>query len=696
MPTRAQKCVADAVAQGKFSQALGGRVLVRLQQLLDKGLSETQAMQVAARDVIAAAAEAKRQAGLQVVVSARAAAAAASHPDGYAAGVRALLARDLADKAAYSNVESRARAVRGMAHAGLLEFLDRFRSRFLGLSRDRAGLAEFVRAVYGTSTDAELARMAKDWQQVTDRLLDRLIAAGAPAATRRADWRLPQLMDGARVRQAGQAEFTAAVNDAVQAGELRLRDYDTGLDLAPAARQALIAAAFERISTEGLSDLVPGAAAAGKLADRRAATRAFEWTSPEAWLKWNDRFGVGQAKLFDLFNGHIDGMAKDIAMLELLGPNPAATVRTLTDEAAKRAGPERAARARHGIDNLWAVVSGAAQTPVSESWANFGRELRAWLSAAQLGSATITGVSDLATLRQTAAWNGLPAVGALRRYLETLAPWNAEARRSAVRFGLLAEGWARRAAGAMRYQADSIGTGLGSHASEFVMRASGLDAHTFAGRWAFGMELLGHLGEQAGKRLDQLDPALRRGLERYGIGAAEWDLIRTHGLVQAQGVPMIFPEAVAQGGPLGGQAPAASAARARLEAATRLLEMAQSEGRIAIPEPGAAERALMLGDTRPGTLLGEFMRSTMQYKAFPVTMMTMHLRRGLNAARAGDFGGYLASLMVGMTVLGATALQAKQFLTGRDPRDMTSWKFWAAAWAQGGGAGMTSLRCSTW
>ena len=81
---------------------------------------------------------------------------------------------------------------------------------------------------------------------------------------------------------------------------------------------------------------------------------------------------------------------------------------------------------------------------------------------------------------------------------------------------------------------------------------------------------------------------------------------------------------------------------------------------------------MMLGDTRLGTLLGEFMRSTMQFKAFPIMMMTMHLRRGLNAARAADFGGYLASLMVGMTVRppGLHPLQAgrRHHQAGEAPR----------------------------
>ncbi len=51
-------------------------------------------------------------------------------------------------------------------------------------------------------------------------------------------------------------------------------------------------------------------------------------------------------------------------------------------------------------------------------------------------------------------------------------------------------------------------------------------------------------------------------------------------------------------------------------AASRYLEMVQTETGYAVVEPGAVERAMMLGSSRPGTLGGEFRRSVAQYKSF--------------------------------------------------------------------------------
>lgn len=681
MATRAEKCVADAVAQGRVSAAMAARVTSRVDDLLGKGLSEAQAMHQAAHDVLLAAAEKKRQTSKRIVLAARNVALAESHPNGFAAGVRALLARDLSGRATHSNVEARARTIRGLAHARLVGFLDRYRTRALGLLRDQEGLESFVHALYGDPADAKTAALVRAWDDTAEMLRKRFIAAGGSKLTRRTEWRLPQAWDAGKLRLAGRDRYLTWMHDQIADGRLRIRDYDTGLD-ANALRQAeILGRAYDRITTDGLVDLVPGRPqGAGLLADRHARTRAFEWTSANAYLDFLDRFGPGRTALYDLLNGHIDGMARDIAMLEMLGPNPEWMVRMLRDTAMKRAAdPDRAARVGWRIDALWDWVSGTANTPVHDALAGGLRELRAFLSAAQLGSAFVSSTTDFATMRQVAAWNGAGFARVLRRYLRLMNPADAADRKLAVRAGLIAEAWAQRAAGAMRHQADVVGTGLGSRAADFVMRVSLLSPHTQAARWAVQIELLAAAAAQAGKRLDKLPEALRRGLGAYGVTAADWDLARSAGVVTEGGLTLISPEALARG---------AGADARHLAAATRLLEWVQSEARFAVPEPGAAERALMLGRTRPGTFAGEFLRASAQYKSFPVTVMLMHLGRGLNAARQGDYGRYLASFALASTAMGALAMQMKDITQGRDPRDMSDWRFWGAAFAQGGGGGL--------
>ena len=335
----------------------------------------------------------------------------------------------------------------------------------------------------------------------------------------------------------------------------------------------------------------------------------------------------------------------------------------------------------HGLQNAWDHASGAATSAVAGWKATFFGNVRSWLASAQLGSAVLSSVNDFQTLRQTAAWNGLGANGVMGEYLRLLNPANAADRKLAVRAGLIADGWAHRANAAQRTMFEEIGQTLPARMADFVMRSSGLNAHTQAAKWAFGMEFLGRLADDAALTFDALDPALRRTFERYGMGAADWDLIRTKGVLSEDGVDLIFPEQLVRTGD-----------RAAERAATRLLEMVNTERGFAILEPGVTERALILGDTKAGTLPGEFWRASAQYKAFPITMLTRHIYRGMNAGDgkyvAAASGAYLARLAIGMTFFGALAMQMKEVAKGKDPRDMSDWRFWGAAFAQGGGAGI--------
>jgi hypothetical protein len=128
--------------------------------------------------------------------------------------------------------------------------------------------------------------------------------------------------------------------------------------------------------------------------------------------------------------------------------------------------------------------------------------------------------------------------------------------------------------------------------------------------------------------------------------------------------------------------------RALLEAATRVLEFVQTEARFAVPEPGVAERSLVLQQLRPGTFVGELWRSALQFKSFPITILLMHGGRGMAQAGIKGKAAYLASFGITTTLMGALTMQLKDIANGRDPRRMDDHRFWLAAFAQGGGAGL--------
>ncbi|MBR0682739.1 hypothetical protein GXW74_19765 [Roseomonas eburnea] len=670
------KCLGDAVDAGRISREGAERALREVKRVFDEnpGVSEGAAAARAAETLKADAALRKRQAALQVTATDRVLQDVASHPEGAYRGTWAVFVRDLTGKATYSNVDGWTQAVRGILYGKIADVLDAYRAKNLGLTRDTIGLQRFIRDLYGeASGDPVAANAARAWSEAAEYARQRFNAAGGNIPRKEA-WRLPQHFDTETVKRMGRAGFEDWMHRAVEDGRLRIWDYEANAPVDPIRRAEIISQAFERIDTNGLSDLTPGQAGSAKLANSRSDRRAFEWTTADAWLEANRTFGGGDAGIFDLLVNHIDGMARDIAMLEILGPNPNATARVLIDSARKAGVSDNEA---WYLENAWNVVNGTALSPVAGWKASFFGGVRAWLSSAQLGSAVLSSVSDFQTMRQTAAWNGLGSNGIMGEYFRLLNPANAADRKLAVRAGLIADGWAHRARAAQRTMFEEIGQTLPARISDFVMRISGMNAHTQAAKWAFGMEFLGRLADDAGHTFDALDPALRRTMERYGLTAAEWNLIRTKGLHSEDGVDLIFPENMMRDGD-----------RAAERAATRLLEMIDAERGFAVLEPGAAEKALTLQGTRAGTWSGEFWRATTQYKSFPITMMTRHLYRGFNAGGATAAGLYLARLAVGLTAFGAFAMQMKEIAKGRDPRDMTDWRFWGAAFFQGGGAGI--------
>lgn len=86
------------------------------------------------------------------------------------------------------------------------------------------------------------------------------------------------------------------------------------------------------------------------------------------------------------------------------------------------------------------------------------------------------------------------------------------------------------------------------------------------------------------------------------------------------------------------------------------------------------------------------MRTVMQFRSFPIAMVTRHWKRKLEGDHDAQGAPMLANrtaygfaLMATMTGLGAIATQAKQVLQGKDPIDREKPRLWLKALAQGGG-----------
>lgn len=599
----------------------------------------------------------------------------------------ALLDRD--ELARYSNVDVRRKVVRNQAHAKMAALIETFKPDNLGRLQNPAQLKNLVREAFGeNSQDGAAQAMAKAWGETAEYLRLRFNAAGGHIP-KRADWGLPQHHDELRARKAGYAKWREAIIDRLDLS--KMVDEATGLPMSREKLELVLPGIYEAIATDGMSRHKPSGVPVGRsVANRHADHRFLAFRSADDWLNYMEEFGSSDP--FSTMIGHIDVMARDIALMEILGPNPTATLTALKQEITKRAkmrdlaegGSRHEDRARgktNLIDGLYGQITGSNNAPINVRWARNLAGLRNVLASAQLGSAAISAVTDLNFQRIARAHAGLPQLKTVESFARLLDPSDPTHRRIAKRLALGAEMATGRALALGRYIDEFHGPQWAGAISDFVLRWSGLSIWTQVGRWSFGMDLFGHLAEVAGKRFDELDPALQSTLNRYGLGAQSWDIVRaTKPVVEENGVAYLRPDDIAARDDI---APGLADGLA-----TRLLELAESEAEFAVPSASQKGRVLVLGESKPGTIGGELLRSTFMYKNFAVTLVMTHLMRGLAQDTRPGRARYLSGLLVTSTVMGALALQMKEISKGRDPRPVDDEKFLLAALAQGGGVGI--------
>ncbi|MCF6216846.1 MAG: hypothetical protein L3J58_11835 [Emcibacter sp.] len=600
------------------------------------------------------------------------------------AAAQAVFDRD--EYARYSNVTARIDEVRGTAHSLMVDVLATFRRRMTGQVRAPARLKNMVKAAFGENTDDMAARQLSDaWSDANQYLRMRFNRAGGRIANNK-NWGLPQIHDPHKVRGATFEEWRADLD----LDRSKMVDELTQAPITKERLELALVDVYDTIRTDGGNKITPSGRATGKaIANRHLDHRFLVFKDADAWLKYNDKFG--QSDPFSTMMGYVDTMARDIGLMEVLGPNPNATKvwleQTITKDAKLKGRTEvgdravsRAEKAIKNINGMYRLITGETTMPVDGLMSNVLAGTRQFLVAAQLGSAFLSALSDVSFQRQAAKYAGLRQTGVLKNLLKQFSPGRLEDKKLAVRLGLIAENWSTRAIAQSRYTGDVAFGEIGSRLSDFVLRASLLSSWTQAGRHAFGMEFMGAMADFAPKGFDELPEAFAKTLKRYGIFEQQWNQIRATKPINHSGADFFDAAALrAREDLLPGEAE---------DLSRRVLEMVRTETEFAVPSSSMRGRVALLGDTRPGTVQGELIRSFAMYKNFAATIYFTHIRRGLAQEGLKKKGIYLGELAIATTLMGALAIQAKQIVGGKDPRPMTDAKFWGAATVQGGGLGI--------
>jgi hypothetical protein len=600
-------------------------------------------------------------------------------------GVRTLLARDSRGRATWANVEIQARAILGQAHATMAEGISQLRTRWLGLSRDKATLTRAVHEIFGeASNDPRAKAFASAWGTAAENLRLRFNRAGG-AIPRREGWGMPQSHDAVKVGNVPRGEWVDFVLERLNLE--KMIDAETGQPFTKASLETTLQGVYETIRTNGVSDMVPGLAGGKKLANRRQEHRFLAFRDADTWLEYQDRFGSGN--IFGTMMDHLRSMSQEVALLETLGPNPAAAFRMLQDVATRS---EEQPVSRAVNEAVFKIVNGSGDRNRSPFVANLFGAIRNWNVASTLGSAALSAISDIGFIGLTAGWNGTSITRTLGRYLAQLRPGNEADRILATRIGITALSWSEAYSNVGRFtELDVSGAGkmgaaahAGATLAEVTLRASGLSAMTDAGRRAFAMEFSANLAEAFGRGLDEIEGAFGQSLRSRGMSADDWDLLRTTPLTEHKGAKFFTIDQLMDRTDI--------PLSRRQQLASRIQGIINEEILFAVPEPDALARVITTGGGQArGTIMGEISRSALQFKSFPIAVLSLHAQRMLAARqlRGGmTAAAYAATGIIATTTLGMLAMNLKLIARGKDPRDLEDPKSWAAAFVQGGGAGI--------
>ena len=581
-------------------------------------------------------------------------------------------------RAAYANLEGRRKAIVGDAHRTIDRILAEHSANLRGQVRKPAQLREIVRELFGQdSTNPAAREMADGWRRTAEMLRRRFNQAGGDIG-KRDDWGLPQSHDWKRVRAAGYDAWRADILPRLD--RAKMVDARTGRPFSDAGMEDALQATFDTIRTNGAINRSPGSPGGASLANSRAEERFFVFKSADDWMAYSEAYGSGSA--FDVMMGHIEGMARDIAAMEILGPNPTATITwlkgtleqsALLDRAPGSAAVQPARAAGKAIDDLWGEYSGANLEPRSEKLALVFSGYRAFATSTKLGSALLSATSDLAFQFSRRSFNGLSNRTLLPQYVKLMRPGSLASQRLAVRRGLIADQWSGQTASQSRYLGQELTGEIPRRLAEGTLRLSILARHTQALRWVYGMETLATYTEAAAHSMAALHPKLARALQRYGIGAGDWDRLRSARMDVDGGVEWISPHNLGDD-----------------DLASRFMAMVHEETDLAVPVADLTTRA-MFSKIERGTWVGEIIRSAALFKSFGISVMVTQSREimAMGAVDGGAFAArYAGGLMIGTTLMGAAAIQLKEVANGKDPRPMDGEAFWGAAMLQGGGWGI--------
>ena len=530
--------------------------------------------------------------------------------------------------------------------------------------------------------------MAVSMRKAMDNATDMHTAAGGSMG--KIENYAPQAHDARRVGAVTYEQWVADLEPRID--RTQFIDRETGLPMDDLRWAEVSRIMYDDIRTDGSSAIARNMNRKGKGRDiwnSRQNSRQIPFKDSENWFAYQEKYGVHDDDLLHSFTGHLSGMARDIGIMQTMGPMPTGMMRELDSmmEAAEVKAPYKHTLANAAFDTMVGGSDNGVTSPVYRVIMGAQNLLR----SAMLGSASISALSDSVFLKLGTDAFGMNGTQAFKNY--AAASLKGADRDMVSRSAHIMEQAVSSGINAFRLnEGSSIGSGGNkverflAWASKSVHRASGLQAMTEAAGDATSMELASNLARLADKKTlwMDLDDKFRRGLETNGINELDWEVIKKAPTLQGTGANYITPEQIAR--------ITDEPFETVMEVSRKVSDMDVMMRYLVTNTPRLRTRAISTAGRKHGSATRAAVSSVAMFKSFPMEVMQNYLLPSMAKSVKGAASGSerikaqanLASMMIGTTIIGGVSLMIGDVIAGREPREIDSPKFALAAFLKGG------------
>ncbi|TPT36566.1 hypothetical protein FJU67_01790 [Acinetobacter baumannii] len=580
------------------------------------------------------------------------------------------------DMSGIQSIDSKARGIASIYRGELVDFYTNIKGG-LGIFTDQELVQKIVRERFGENTGDALAKKISDKMgDVFETMRDRFNRNGGDIG-KLDNWGLPQTHNLEKIAKAGKEAWVSKAESLI---DTRQYVHENGDYYSQQEIRSLLEYTYDTLSSDGANKIEVGRQATGsgtsKVTNRHSESRVLHFKDAESWLEYQSEFGGMQ--FVDLVEAHINGLSKDIAMVENLGSNPKTALKILMDAAAKKdwekgIDENKTQSSRKRAQVMFDEFSGG-NTPQSQVLANLGLAYRSMNVASMLGGTTIASLADQATIAKNASVHNVSYRKAFGGLIEQLNPANKADRELAHSLGLATEEMLGSIA---RWSDDGLTSTYGkseklarisSGVATQVMRVSFLNALTSASKVGFTkllMEKYGRLSRS--KAWNDLDVQDRELLSNTGLDERAWQVFQLaepvvdrkgNQLMSARSIYEIPDEKLTSFG---------DPKQVKDQVASQLQAHLLDEQGMAVIEAGLRERTWMTVGAK-GTITGEVFKGLMQFKSFSASFLMRQGSRTMAQEGLKGKAAYAIPLMVSMTLLGGLVVQLREILNGNDPQ----------------------------